>query len=162
MSGYTPPAVDLTATDAAIATVDSVVDGIVTDVAALRDKPSAVASGEINSSMSSTAAYADTGMTLTMPATAGKTYTVYVYTPSWSIDDVANAIAYRLDGSTLGTGRVAYIGPAAVTTSYYCPFTYSWGPFAPSEVVHVEWITYTNTKVVRLSGGWSMTAVEVP
>jgi|TARA_R100000501_G_scaffold444_2_gene1186 hypothetical protein len=162
MSGYTPPAVDLTATDAAIATVDTVVDGIVTDVAALRDKPSAVASGELNSSMSSSAAYADTGMTLTMPSTAGKTYTVYVHTPSWTIDDIGNVIGYRIDGDTLGAGVTAYIGPAVVGSERYNPFTYSWGPFDPSEVVHVEWISNVNTKAVRLYGAWTMEAVEVP
>ena len=162
MSGYTPPAVDLTATDAAIATVDSVVDGIVTDVAALRDKPSAVASGELNSSISSSGVYAATGMTLTMPATAGKTYTVYLHTPGWSIDDVDNFIGYRFSGATLGEGVVTYIGPATVASQRYTPFTYSWGPFVPSEVVSLKWITNVNTEVVRLYGGWTMAAVEVP
>jgi len=162
MSGYTPPAVDLTATDAAIATVDSVVDGIVTDVAAIRTRAIKSTFATFNATNSSSAAFADLGMAITCPATAGKTYYVIWYSCAWDVDDVGNMIGLRLNGDTLGNSNVWYEGPAPQVSEKYSQHQICWGPFVPSEVIHVEWSINLNTKIGRAYGPSALHLFEIP
>ena len=181
MSGYTPPAVDLTATDAAIATVDANVDAILVDTGttlpatlatvdgvvdalaaqqALWSPPVAVAGGSVSISNSSNASYADTPMTITCPVDAGETFSVVLYLPSMAVDDAGSRLALGLEGASLGVGEVSFYGTPVTVGENWAGGIIARGGFGSGEVVTVQWYSLVDTKVVRLQGPWSALAFK--